>query len=413
MVPLVCALKSVKACHLDYTGRGKSRRDNSGVVFILLIQPAGPPIINGMICPRCRVPLTCTKTSRGIFFRCPQCDGRAVSISLLRRVGAQDAVNKLWREARLGIGITGADCPECGRPMAEILQPGVDPPLRLDVCTRCEFVWFDPKELEQFPSAASEKPRPLPEKAREMIAVEAARRAAEKAERDAYDSPGPEHAWQWIPALFGLPVEEEAPALTCWPWLTYGLAAALVAVFALTASHLQSAVAEYGTVPAQWARHGGLTLFTCFFLHANILHLIGNVYFLLIFGDNIESDLGRWQYVALLGAATLFGDLLHILGNVHSMIPCIGASGGISGVIMYYALRFPRARLGYLFWFWFYIRWIHVPAYVALLFWFALQLFYAVEQHYGVGNVAALAHLGGAAIGFVAWLLWQAGHRNE
>ncbi|MBN2580806.1 MAG: rhomboid family intramembrane serine protease, partial [Pirellulales bacterium] len=180
------------------------------------------------------------------------------------------------------------------------------------------------------------------------------------------------------------------------------------AVFALTASNLNAAVEAYGMIPAQLGRHGGITLVTSFFLHAGLFHLIGNVYFLLVFGDNVESDLGRWAYLALLVAAALLGDLLHILGNRHSTVPCIGASGGISGVITYYALRFPKARLGFLFWFWFYIRWIHVPAYVALIFWFALQLLFVVHQQLGVGNVAALAHLGGAAVGVVAWLLWRA-----
>ena len=94
----------------------------------------------------------------------------------------------------------------------------------------------------------------------------------------------------------------------------------------------------------------------------------------------------------------------HILGDPQSAIPSIGASGGISGIITYYALRFPRARLGF--------PWsisagcMFLPM-SALLFWFLLQFLYVFEQHLGVGNVAALAHLGGAAVGVVAWLLWR------
>ena len=140
-------------------------------------------------------------------------------------------------------------------------------------------------------------------------------------------------------------------------------------------------------MPAQLWRHDGATFVTSFFLHGGLLHLIGNVYFLLIFGDNVEDDLGRWGCVAMLAVAAFVGDLWHILGNLHSTIPCIGASGGISGIITYYALRFPRARLGFLFRIWFYFRWIHIPAYVALLFWFLLQFLYVFEQQVGVGNV--------------------------
>jgi membrane associated rhomboid family serine protease len=108
-----------------------------------------------------------------------------------------------------------------------------------------------------------------------------------------------------------------------------------------------------------------------------------------------------------MAAAALFGTLLHVAGNPHSMAPCIGASGGISGVIAYYALRFPRARLGILFGYGFYLRWIHFPAYGGLLVWIVLQLLLAFEQKLGVSDVAAFAHLGGAAVGVAAWLLWR------
>ena len=92
-----------------------------------------------------------------------------------------------------------------------------------------------PASLNSFRHPIAVSPRPLPEKARELIAMEALRQDAERTERDAYDDPGPDEWWQWIPALFGMPVEEEAPALRFWPWLTYGLAVLLVVVFVLTA----------------------------------------------------------------------------------------------------------------------------------------------------------------------------------
>ncbi len=286
-------------------------------------------------------------------------------------------------------------------------------PLRLDVCSGCQFVWFDPREFEQLPPAAKETPSRLPDKAREAIALEEVRRVGEAAEKGGYDDPGPVEPWHWIPALLGMPVEEDAPAVRCWPWLTWGLAAALVAVYALTAANLEAVIEDLGLVPAQLWRHRGLTLVTSFFLHGGLLHLVGNVYFLLIFGDNVEDDLGPWRYVGLLAMAALVGDLLHILGNSASVIPCVGASGGISGVITYYALRYPRARLGIMIRYWFYFQWVHLPAYVALLFWFAFQLLFVIEQEMGIGNVAALAHLGGAAVGALAWIVWRSEDMRE
>ncbi len=334
-------------------------------------------------------------------------------MSLLRRVRSQQAVDTLWQEARANHGSTKLECPDCCQPMHEIVVPGARPALRLDVCTCCQFIWFDPHELAQFPAPDATASKPLPEKAREAIAMQQVRRVAEEAEKAAYKDPGPEEPWQWIPGLFGLPVEEDAPDVKGWPWLTYGLAAVLVLVYAVTATNLRFVIDQYGLVPAELWRHGGVTPITSFFLHGGLLHLIGNVYFLIVFGDNVEDDLGVWPYVVLLVAAALFGDLLHVLGNLHSSVPCVGASGGISGVITYYALRFPRARLGYMFWFWWYIRWVHVPAYAALVFWFAIQFLLVIQQQMGVGNVAALAHLGGAAVGVGAWLLWRAGQPQQ
>ena len=95
-----------------------------------------------------------------------------------------------------------------------------------------------------------------------------------------------------------------------------------------------------------------------------------------------------------MAAADLFGNLLHVAGNPHSMAPCVGASGGISGIIAYYALRFPRARLGIMYGYGYHGGWIHFPAYMGLLVWFAMQLVLAYEQKAGIGNVAALARSG-------------------
>ncbi len=341
-----------------------------------------------------------------------------MGISVLRRVGAEECVQQLWNHAREHDGVAGAPCPECQRKMIEVAVPLVRGPLRLDVCTGCEFIWFDPRVFEQFPPSHVGGPRQLPEKTREALAVAEVRRIGAEEEKEiAVDAgDGPDEAWEWIPAMLGLPVKENAPELSCWPWMTWGLAAALVIVYALmaalTAAHRHAIVEELGLVPAHLWRHDGITLVTNFFLHAGFFHLLGNVYFLLVFGDNVEDDLGRWRFAALLALSALFGNLLHVAGNPHSDLPCIGASGGISGVVTYYALRFPQARMGLLFrYFFLYFRWVHLPAAAFLLLWLALQCYYVIEEHFGEGNIAALAHLGGAAMGVVAWAMWHA--RNQ
>ena len=209
-----------------------------------------------------------------------------------------------------------------------------------------------------------------------------------------------------------MPAEQNAPGLASRPWLTYGLAAVLAAVYALTFGNLEAVIAEYGLAPAEMWRLGGATFITSFFLHGGLLYLIANVYFLLVFGDNVEDDLGWWRYAALLAVAALVGDAVRIFGDPQSTVPCVGASVGISGVITYYALRFPRSRMRLMIIFLVFFRysgWFSVPAWAALVIWFLVQFVFSYAQQLEIDNVANLAHLGGAAVGLAAWLLWQAG----
>jgi membrane associated rhomboid family serine protease len=330
---------------------------------------------------------------------------------VLRKTVAERLANEIWRLARQDGDSQGAVCAICRKPMAAVLlRTRQGSPKELDVCKSCHFVWFDTRELEQLPSAESQASRrePLPQEARERIAMMELKLLEEKQRGPEFGNTEPDEAWKWIPAILGLPVEMEVEPIRSWPWLTWGLVAAMACTFALTIGNLSDVVQQYGLVPAQLGRYGGITFLTSFFLHGGFFHLLGNAYFLLIFGDNVEDVLGRWRYVLLIAAAALVGDLLHIVGEPHSAVPCIGASGGISGVIAFYALRFPNARLGFVWRYVFLFRWIYMPAWAAMGLWLLLQGVLVVGQLMGVGHVSALAHLGGCDVGLVVWFVWRA-----
>src|SRR6059058_4874401 len=160
---------------------------------------------------------------------------------------------------------------------------------------------------------------------------------------------------------------------------------------------------------ARW----GVTFLTSFFLHAGVLHLIGNIYFLFVFGDDVENFLRPFRYLALIAFAALIGDLAHIAADPSSQIPCVGASGGIAGVIIFYALNFPEVKLGFLLrygWWWF--RWIRLRAWFVFVLWILFQAVGAWEQVAGISAVSSLAHIGGAVVGFVAWVFWRKGNRT-
>lgn len=368
-------------------------------------------------CPTCGVHMRRYKTAEGLQWVCPRCDGRTATVAVLRKTLDDRYVRALWTTAATdGMWSPGKRCPACGRAMREVTTPGA-PPLALDVCRLCHLVWFDAGEHARTPAAPPPAPLPtsadrgLPPEAVEAIARARMETVTWESRRRGLDD-GPDQWWQVIPALFGVPVESsEMGRLKRSPILTWALAAVIVAVSAFAFTNPEYFIKAYGFIPAEAWRYGGLTAFTAFFLHGGVLHLVGNLYFFIVFGDNVEDFLGHGRYVLLLALATAFGAGLHWWIDPTSTTPCVGASGGISGLLAFYALRFPRARLGVLWWWMLYVRWIWLPAWGFFAFWVLLQLLGAYEQAAGVSNVSAMAHLGGALVGVVWGLAMRGGER--
>ena len=154
------------------------------------------------------------------------------------------------------------------------------------------------------------------------------------------------------------------------------------------------------------------TVLTSMFLHGGWLHLLGNMLYLWIFGNNIEDVLGRARFIAFYLACGVGAALLHIAGNPASPVPTVGASGAIAGVMGAYLLLYPRARILSLIPF-VIAFFAEVPAFVVIGFWFVLQVFnsrFGGDQLTGSGSVAYLAHVGGFVTGLL--LITLLGGRN-
>ena len=208
-------------------------------------------------------------------------------------------------------------------------------------------------------------------------------------------------------------------------FVTVGLIAANAIVFVyelMLGPELNSFVAGYGMVPYEITRFvdltGGaaagpiahapgppliqLTLLTSMFIHGGFLHLIGNMLYLWIFGNNIEDLLGPIKFLVFYLVCGLVAALAHILTEPGSVVPTVGASGAVSGVLGAYLVAHPRARVVTLVFLGFFIRLIQVPAAVILVFWFVLQIFSGVASlSTGVqaSGVAWFAHIGGFLAG--------------
>jgi membrane associated rhomboid family serine protease len=153
-----------------------------------------------------------------------------------------------------------------------------------------------------------------------------------------------------------------------------------------------------GSEPSTW-----LTLFTAMFMHGGFLHIIGNMLFLWIFGNNIEDAMGPLKFIAfylLSGVAAL---ALQVAFNPDSTVPTIGASGAIAGVLGGYILLYPRARVLTLIFLIFFVTLIEVPAVVMLGLWFLEQIYFGAADLSDPtgGGVAYFAHVGGFAFGLI------------
>jgi membrane associated rhomboid family serine protease len=293
--------------------------------------------------------------------------------------------------------------------MLEIQPAGQAHDPWLDVCRRCHMVWFDPAEFERMP-----KLPPRPESTESPVVRQAGalmkiQMERERAERQVFVPEAPDEWWKKALTVFGLPVETARHEITTLPIATWGVALAILAVsVSAVVLGLETVIEEYGFRPSDPGRRGGLTLLASFFLHGSLIHLLGNLYFLLVFGDNVEEFLGRTRFILLLALATLAGDLAHALGDPRPDRLAVGASGGISGMLAFYALTFPHIRIGLMWRIWFYFRWFQVSASLAFVMWLAWQFMLAGLQLAGHGQVSALAHLGGVVIGVLFWLMFRA-----
>ncbi len=216
------------------------------------------------------------------------------------------------------------------------------------------------------------------------------------------------------------PLRDENPTLLT-PYVTVALIAINVAVWVylegagFSPDLLNRTICSYGMIPAEvtgrtgghigvllgpgvGCRFGGLTwqaLFTSMFLHGSWMHIIGNMWFLWLFGNNVEDSMGHVRYLVfylLMGSAA---GLAQVYASPTSPIPTVGASGAISGVMGAYLVLYPKVKIQTLFIIIFFIRIIPVPAWLILGEWFAVQLISGSAGPQTGGGVAFFAHIGG------------------
>ena len=209
-----------------------------------------------------------------------------------------------------------------------------------------------------------------------------------------------------------IPIGDSARRRTT-PYVNVGIIIACVLVFlyelSLSTIDVGRFFQDWGVVPVQlvdWLESPSVieepsTVVTSMFIHGGWLHLIGNMLFLWVFGDNVEDAMGHVRYLVFYLLAGLAATALQVFVDQESLIPMVGASGAIAGVLGAYLVLYPRATVSVLIpWLWFFGA-FPVPAAFLIVFWFLLQLFSGVASLGATAGIAFWAHVGGFIAGVV------------
>jgi len=217
-----------------------------------------------------------------------------------------------------------------------------------------------------------------------------------------------------------LPLRDDVPSQR-FPGLTLAIIAANVAVFfveVMQGPQIERFLLAWGFVPARYTdshiasfftfREQAAPFLTSMFLHGGWMHLIGNMWTLWIFGDNVEDRLGRLGYLGLYLVGGCAATVLHLVTNAHSTVPTIGASGAVAAVMGAYFRLYPHARVLTVFPPFVWGPYLQLPAVMFLGWWFLLQFFNGTLSLLGnaghAGGIAWWAHIGGFAFGLIVAL---------
>lgn len=213
------------------------------------------------------------------------------------------------------------------------------------------------------------------------------------------------------------PINDDAPQANGRPYINYGLIGLNVIIFiyeVIITSNFSNTLSRFqllstfGAVPSLIISGQNLfSIFSSMFMHASVAHLLGNMIFLYVFGDNLEGRFGHYKYLLLYliwGIIASFAHSIYAVSTGGGNIPAIGASGAISGVLAAYLVFFPHAKINTIV-LAFFITSIRIPALAFIPFWFIMQLIFALIGQ--SGGVAYVAHVGGFLAGVGTAYIWK------
>lgn len=353
-----------------------------------------------MDCPRCGVALHKTSGPLGMHFGCTLCKGRLVTTPVVRKATSPRAIASLLSRARQSER-HGAPCPMCRKEMAEIVDNG---PIRgeIDVCSRCQFIWFDdgewsrippkPKNPSEGPGATqnqSKQPAPLPSEAVVELSKMEMRQAYERDSLDIHRAAS---------QLSESPIAQSRP-IGATP-ITWFLAAVTLLIYAKIAQHGEPIVELLSLSPTDPWRFMGATFLTAPLAHNDWAPMLFGLAALILFGRPCEDAAGSPRVAAILVIGTVVGGFAHLMTAAGE--PLVGNGHTISALVAFFSVRFPSARIPYLFPYFrgtHHVRWGLANVWILFVGWIGVQLIYALAE---ASDVSIAAITSSALVGAIA-----------
>jgi len=361
-------------------------------------------------CPRCTYPLVRNPHAQSEIDYCTRCQGTLVEPGGAIEQFGEFADPKVWVN-KLGNQTTGEQlgCPACKNTMQGFQVPFEFRSVVVDHCGSCGALWLDRGEgqkLAEIVAAAAASGALNTTSGGQAILSDDELAHSQDRERP------PGMRLLLFQFFTGLPIEVFNPVYRR-PWITQSFVVLMtlifLAQFAMFASSTEREVMEFlrmwGVVPELVGQGQNLHgLLTHAFLHGSFAHLVSNMYFLWIFGDNVEDRIGRVGFIVLFVLSALSGAVLQIVFQQNATIPMVGASGAVAGLMAAYLMLFPRVKL----WVMILIFPFRIPVWIYIAFWIGVQFLMASLNVPGVGW---FAHIGGFMTGLlVGWLMRDVPH---
>lgn len=335
-----------------------------------------------MRCPRCSYRLS-SKTERGVEVdHCTRCSGTFFDVGEAPQLLGEETRPSTWRPLWIAQKSSPSKlhCPKDGVRMGAHAVAFEGQGVVVDVCEGCQGIWLDRHEGE----------------ALRNIVGRALHHQDQALAGQRHHGVGGYlfQLFTQLPLEVWNPVRRRAWVVSLLLWLLplFYLGQLGTAGWGASPGLVMLVPSEVSAGQHTW------TLITHAFLHADALHLLGNLYFLWVFGDNVEDCLGRHRFALLYAAALLAGGVAHLLSAPQSAVPLLGASGAVAGLMGAYLVLFPRVQLWIVL---FFVR-FRIAAGWYLACWVLLQV---AMQAAGVSGVAWVAHLGGFAAGMALALV--------